>query len=230
MTKLTGQNSIHLLTAKNIVRPQTYFKDKVDNGNIHPWKPRITEKPNSLKPLALHLEPNEEFEEFDEWSHPYEFELEHFKVPEVFLADIKEPSAVESVNNTPLHEITTEEQLDELVEELRKHKEIAIDLEHHSYRTFQGITCLLQISTRKADYLVDTLSLRHKLYVLNEVFTKPSILKVNSLFSFIIRSIIYSFNFLLRFFTVLIWIYSGCNAIYRCTLLICLIRIKRRKR
>lgn len=48
--------SIHLLTAKNIIRPQTFFKDKIDNSSKYPWQPRITEKPNSIKPLALELE------------------------------------------------------------------------------------------------------------------------------------------------------------------------------
>lgn len=43
-----------------------------------------------------------------------------------------------------------------------------------------GITCLMQISTVEKDYLIDTLTLRDKLYVLNEVFTKPSIVKVSS--------------------------------------------------
>lgn len=40
----------------------------------------------------------------------------------------------------------------------------------------------MQISTREKDYVVDTLLLRHKLYVLNEVFTDPSIVKVTFIF------------------------------------------------
>jgi len=35
--------------------------------------------------------------------------------------------------------------LNEMMEHLRKFKEIAFDLEHHSYRSFQGITCLIQV-------------------------------------------------------------------------------------
>jgi len=50
--------------------------------------------------------------------------------------------------------------------------------QHHSYRSFQGFTCLLQISTRDKDYVIDGLLLRDKLHCLNEVFTKPSIVKV----------------------------------------------------
>lgn len=52
---------MRLLTAKNIVRPQSFFKDKIDNRNT-PWVPRIKEKPNSLKPLAIFLEESEQGE------------------------------------------------------------------------------------------------------------------------------------------------------------------------
>jgi 3''-5'' exonuclease. len=36
----------------------------------------------------------------------------------------------------------------------------------------------MQISTRKKDYIIDTLKLRSELQVLNESFTNPKILKV----------------------------------------------------
>ncbi|XP_060197491.1 protein RRP6-like 2 isoform X2 [Lycium barbarum] len=35
-----------------------------------------------------------------------------------------------------------------------------VDLEHNQYRSFQGLTCLMQISTRTEDFVVDTLKLR----------------------------------------------------------------------
>lgn len=38
----------------------------------------------------------------------------------------------------------------------------------------------MQISTPDTDYLIDTISLRSDLHVLNEVFTNPKILKVES--------------------------------------------------
>lgn len=100
----------------------------------------------------------------------FEPSAEHLKV--------SEPINPKPLSETPLVEVTTEEGLNNLLNELYNYKEIAIDLEHHSYRTFMGITCLMQISTRDKDYLVDTLALRDKLAVLNEVFTKPSIVKV----------------------------------------------------
>uniref|UniRef100_S4R5X1 3'-5' exonuclease domain-containing protein n=1 Tax=Petromyzon marinus TaxID=7757 RepID=S4R5X1_PETMA len=49
---------------------------------------------------------------------------------------------------------------------------------HHSYRSFLGITCLMQISTRKEDFIIDTLMLRDDLHILNEAFTNPNIVKV----------------------------------------------------
>lgn len=165
---------IRLLSGKNIIRPQTMFKDKIDNSNGHPWIPRIKEKPNSLKPLAICLE---ETERGEEYSHPYELELEKFQVPEEFLK-LEEPVYPKSLEDVEFKEISTFEELNKLVEILREYKVISVDLEHHSYRTYMGITCLMQISTVDGDYIIDTLSLRDKLYVLNEIFTKPSILKV----------------------------------------------------
>lgn len=38
-----------------IQRPQIKFKDKIDNSST-PFEPRIKEKPNSLKPLAILVE------------------------------------------------------------------------------------------------------------------------------------------------------------------------------
>lgn len=43
---------------------------------------------------------------------------------------------------------------------------------------FQGLTCIIQLSTRNCDYIIDSLELRDDLYLLNEIFTDPNILKV----------------------------------------------------
>lgn len=112
------------------------------------------------------------------FSHPYEFELDRFTPSEEFLTVAEEVVPL-PVDRTPLVEINSSDQLSKLVEDLRTHKILAIDLEHHSYRSFMGITCLMQISTVDTDYLIDTLALRNDLWVLNEVFTKPDIIKVS---------------------------------------------------
>ena len=63
---------------------------------------------------------------------------------------------------------------------LRQVKEIAVDLEHHRHRSFNGFVCLMQITTRHEDFIVDTLVLREELEELNEVLTNPGVLKVIS--------------------------------------------------
>ncbi|XP_018397986.1 PREDICTED: exosome component 10 [Cyphomyrmex costatus] len=168
-----NSDKVRLLGGKNIQRPQLMFKDKINNSS-KPWMPRIKDKPNSLKPLALYVEEGEHGEVFN---HPYEFELDKFEVSECQLKK-KIPVKYKSLNDTNLVFIDKPADIKVLLEDLRNHKEIAVDLEHHSYRTFQGITCLMQISTIQTDYLIDTLILRSELHQLNEIFTKPSILKV----------------------------------------------------
>lgn len=66
-----------------------------------------------------------------------------------------------------------------MLDKLRKSPEIAVDLEHHGYRSFTGFVCLMQFSTRDEDFVVDTLCLRDELEELNEVFTNPDIVKVS---------------------------------------------------
>ncbi|XP_076387496.1 exosome component Rrp6 isoform X2 [Megachile rotundata] len=165
--------SVRLLAGRNVQRPQLMFKDKIDNSS-KPWSPKIKDKPNSLKPLAIYTEESENGEVY---SHPYEFELDMFS-PRMDQLKKCEPKKYKSLEDTPLIIIENPVDIKLLLEDLKRYKEIAVDLEHHSYRSFQGITCLMQISTGDADYLIDTLSLRSELHELNEIFTKPTILKV----------------------------------------------------
>lgn len=83
------------------------------------------------------------------------------------------------VANTSATWVDTYEGVVEMLQELKKAKEIAVDLEHHDFRTYTGLVCLMQISTREQDWIVDTLQpWRHKLEILNEAFANPRIVKV----------------------------------------------------
>jgi len=54
-----------------------------------------------------------------------------------------------------------------------------VDLEHNHYRSFQGLTCLMQISTRTEDFVIDTLKVRNNVGpYLREVFKDPTKKKV----------------------------------------------------
>lgn len=88
------------------------------------------------------------------------------------------PVPVKSFEVTPFHWISNIAELEMMLDKLRTAKELAIDLEHHDYRTFAGFLCLMQISTREEDFIIDTLQIRDELQILNEVFTNPGIIKV----------------------------------------------------
>ena len=87
------------------------------------------------------------------------------------------PIHFKPLEETPLTLVSTRAQLDSLIDKLRKSREIAIDLEYHSYRAYSGFVCLMQISTRDEDWIVDPFELRDELEDLNEVFTDPNIVK-----------------------------------------------------
>ncbi|GFO01410.1 exosome component 10 [Plakobranchus ocellatus] len=174
--------SYSLMTARNIQRPQLRFLDKIDNSNS-PFKPALRVKPNPVKSLEESLKLPEGVQPEDaerpnfHYPNPYQPEIDAFTPSQECLQRVT-PQEPQPLNLTPLMMVTTEKQLSDMIKDLKKQREIAVDLEHHSYRSFQGITCLMQISTRTHDYIVDTLELRNHLEVLNEVFTDPNIVKV----------------------------------------------------
>ncbi len=95
--------------------------------------------------------------------------------------------------------------------------------QHHSYRSYQGFTCLMQISSRTEDFLIDTIALRDELNILNNIFTNPNIVKVGFHFPFFPIKFIF---FSSRFFMVQILILNGYKKILVFMLSICLILIK----
>ncbi|XP_019637240.1 PREDICTED: exosome component 10-like [Branchiostoma belcheri] len=187
-----------LLHARNIERPQLKFKDKIDNSNT-PFIPIIRHKPNALRPLPKYDQQKRHPEDLDVptaladfihrqreaqegqpvdlTAHPYQYELEHFQ-PTPQQLQKTQPQTSNPIDTTPLTLVTSLEELMEMNDKLSMCSEFAVDLEHHSYRSFQGFTCLMQVSTRDQDYIVDTLTLRADLHILNDTFTDPKIVKV----------------------------------------------------
>ena len=93
-----------------------------------------------------------------------------------------DPVSPSSFEDTPFVWVDTPALFNTMLETLRNAKEVAVDLEYHSYRTFAGFVCLMQISTREGDWVIDTLAVRDILEELNEVFTNPDIVKVCPIF------------------------------------------------
>ncbi|CAM8877295.1 unnamed protein product [Rhodiola kirilowii] len=93
--------------------------------------------------------------------------------------EVLKPVEPPSVESTPFKLIQEVKDLKELSAKLCGVDEFAVDLEHNQYRSFQGLTCLMQISTRTEDFIVDTLKLRvHIGPYLREVFKDPAKKKV----------------------------------------------------
>ncbi|XP_022925220.1 protein RRP6-like 2 [Cucurbita moschata] len=143
-----------------IRRPQDEFNILVNNSNQpfeHVW-----------------LERSEDGSRF---AHPLE-KLPVLDFVDKINADFQ-PVYPPSLDCTPFKFIEEVNDLKELAAKLQGVNEFAVDLEHNQYRSFQGLTCLMQISTRTEDFVVDTLKLRiHVGPYLREVFKDPSKKKV----------------------------------------------------
>ncbi|KAL1843568.1 hypothetical protein VTJ49DRAFT_851 [Mycothermus thermophilus] len=162
----------------NILKPQKAFEVKTDNFDTGPWKPPLTTKPHALVPLEESLETFVDQDNHTQYKHPYEYEITNMQYPS-HVFEKRDPIPYPPMETTEAIWVDTYEGVLEMLEELKKAPEIAVDLEHHDYRTYRGLLSLMQISTREKDWIVDTLvPWRHKLEVLNEVFADPKIVKV----------------------------------------------------
>jgi exosome complex exonuclease RRP6 len=118
------------------------------------------------------------FTDHARYEHPYKTEIEQSAYPAAAYVST-EPVRFTPPAANPAIFVDTEEGVWDMLAELRLAKEIAVDLEHHDAHSYIGIVCLMQISTRDKDWIVDTLKpWRENLQILNEVFTDPKIIKV----------------------------------------------------
>lgn len=185
------------MMSADIPKPQLSFPDPVDNTPNRPWTPSLTEKTHAMVPLSHPVStadipspesaPDAKQAEIrkkrkKERNHPYWFETQHLPYP-TRMFEILPPIPPVPLDESPLTFVDTPEGLKEMIEVLKEAKEIAVDLEHHSNRSYFGFTCLMQISTRERDWVVDTLKLRGELREgkLGGVMTDPNIVKVSLL-------------------------------------------------
>jgi len=114
------------------------------------------------------------------YPHPYTRELMELRhTIEELSIPIKDSEFNEkNIADTPFKYVTLISELKELEEELNNVPEFAVDLEHHFFRSYLGLTCLVQISTRKKDYVIDALTLRNHMSILQSPFANPRVVKV----------------------------------------------------
>ena len=160
-------------------KPQMAFMDTIDNCRDLPFKPKIREKKfHSKKALELKLE-TDSITTIEYYENPYKYEIENIVYPKWIFKTRKE-QLYHALKETPCYWVDTKIQFKEMLDRLRCSKAIAVDLEHHSDHSFLGLTCLMQISTRNEDFLIDCLLLRKFgiMSELNEIFANPNIMKV----------------------------------------------------
>lgn len=149
---------------------------KIDNSITTPFKPLLPHKPHALK--SLDLTPIYAANgSVLRYPHPYAFELDNFRVPEHQLT-VGMQIEPRDLSNTPLEFIKEKQELMLMINELKGANAIAVDVEEYRYHSYQGLTCLVQISTRKKDFIIDAIALRNELHILNEIFANPNIVKV----------------------------------------------------
>ncbi|XP_027359392.1 protein RRP6-like 2 isoform X2 [Abrus precatorius] len=158
--KTTGPRPKVPFHIPTIPRPQDEYSIVVNNANMpfeHVWLQRSDDGLRFIHPLE---------------------KLSVLDFVDTNVGDVV-PMKPPSIESTPFKLVEEVKDLKELAAKLRSVNEFAVDLEHNQYRSFQGLTCLMQISTRTEDFVVDTLKLRiHVGPYLREVFKDPAKRKV----------------------------------------------------
>ncbi|GAV66978.1 HRDC domain-containing protein/DNA_pol_A_exo1 domain-containing protein [Cephalotus follicularis] len=144
-------------------------------------KPQCTFKrvlaDNSYSPFN-HLKLNQKtHNEISSNSHPYEAEIMALMENPQVEYDLVFDDLYLRMSDSYVW-VETESQLSELADVLSRERVFGVDTEQHSLRSFLGFTALIQISTKKEDYLVDTIALHDAMDMLRPVFADPSICKV----------------------------------------------------
>jgi exosome complex exonuclease RRP6 len=179
---LKAQGFVSFRSNSNEEKPQNSFHDKIDNSN-NPFVPKYESLENVDGVDVKHY--RQEYEQALSTGvprpHPLAKVLE--ALPHTYSAEqIKEATCIkipQNIEDVELRYVDTLEELKSLATLLGGEKEIAVDLEAHNYRSFQGFCCLMQISTRDIDIIVDVLKLRRYIgKILGPIFANPSIVKV----------------------------------------------------
>ncbi|KLJ08529.1 hypothetical protein EMPG_16072 [Blastomyces silverae] len=171
--------SVYDFGPSKIPKPQLLFTTRPkNNDDATPFKPLLRSKPHAITPLSTNLGETGPDGTIISYKHPYETEIRQSTYPSSAYT-ISAPRESEPFETTTATFVDTLEGVHSMLAELKQATEIAIDLEHHDAHSYHGLVCLMQISTREKDWIVDTLKpWREELQILNEVFTDPKILKV----------------------------------------------------
>ncbi|KIK26699.1 hypothetical protein PISMIDRAFT_94425 [Pisolithus microcarpus 441] len=156
--------------ASRLPKPQLRFRYLHSNSDESPYIPvaLIPHKWCAQVPLGYIFEDrsteNEEVEEEEKKRrtlHPYYYELMHPTYPAHIFDPPSNPVLPSSLDASPSRSFTlvaNSKDFHAFANTLSSVQELAVDLEHHSYRSYRGFLALMQISTRQEDFIIDLLA------------------------------------------------------------------------
>jgi exosome complex exonuclease RRP6 len=159
-----------ILNATNLPKPQLLFLDKPNTSRDAVFLPLIKEKIHGITPQVSH-EPEVFYDYFytnaegtaggerTRIPNPYAQEIDKAIIdnplPEFELqggaaeADEVEGQVMQDgMDKKPFSYVDTLQGMKECLDKLKKEKVIAVDLEHHDYRSFRGFTSLIQVNSQ----------------------------------------------------------------------------------
>lgn len=174
----TNNNNNSVRHSRGMAKPQDQFDEQIDNSDA-PFASKLREKVHALHNAPVTAD-EDDMEDGLQLQHPYYPEIKALKYAEWQLEASQDAYKKIPVEDASFLWVNSDETLAEMMKMLSKpeNRVMAVDLEHHSYRSYLGLVCLMQISTATEDFLVDTLVLRSKLQILNTVFCDPQRVKV----------------------------------------------------
>lgn len=160
-------------------KPQQFFEDAIDNSNkpfVHYFGNLkgvdvgyLNERRDSALAAGLPCP-----HPLKEWLDDLD---KHYLETQLQKPDIL--TKPKDFSETKFSYIDSVSELGNVVERLNQVQELAVDLEAHNHRSFLGFCCLMQLSTREEDIIIDVIKLRsHIGRLLGPIFANPKVVKV----------------------------------------------------
>ena len=141
-------------------KPQSDFEDNVNNCDT-PFLPSLKHPAIRKAILSSMLTATDH-----SYSFPHPFSTQMHTIPSLSAFT---PPTMKHMDQSKATLVDTMEKLGIMISELKKSNVFAIEVLNHSFRSYQGFTCLIILSTEDVDYVVDAIALRSCLHILSDL-------------------------------------------------------------
>lgn len=152
-----GRLPKEILNSTETAKPQLLFENPLDNARHAIFTPILPSKMHARTPLSIDAVPYTDTETGEDRlriPNPYEQEISDvLEMPLPSTSGAQEMDVDEApqgkmdsrMHEKPFTFVDTLEKLDECLQKLKLARVVAIDLEHHDYRSYRGFTSLVQV-------------------------------------------------------------------------------------